>query len=437
MTRFHETTWPAEEASFREVILRHEPTVFRGLAAHWGLSQFSSDASTLDWVTSLVGHRTVPLHLSLVQDCGLLTAKGSNAQSTLSGQRLLSEVTNEMKRELERPTGHALYVQAVEVQKHLPELLPILQLPLDNVPATGHWRFWMGIGDNHVTLHSDVTENVFCLLYGEKEFTLFPPDVVTSVYPQTFTGGPYGTPISCVDPRQPDLKKYPRFEEALSRSISIKLSSADVLYLPAHWWHHVRSLGLHVSVNYWWTDLRKQEELAATAAFLKALLSMPTLPRHWRCFWQSAFEMFVFRLEDEPFSYLPAEQRDFVAAATPEHLETIRSRLRDYERQSSSYTLSNAEILDAVYQISPSLELRLVSNDKIAVRSSPSRGYERQIPLAMITVISQFCSPRMVHEVLSILQAQMPDLDVSEFLGFIRDLVLGGVLMRSENRGSS
>jgi ribosomal protein L16 Arg81 hydroxylase len=30
------------------------------------------------------------------------------------------------------------------------------------------------------------------------------------------------------------------------------LEAGELLYLPPGWWHHVRSLGVTISVNTWW-----------------------------------------------------------------------------------------------------------------------------------------------------------------------------------------
>jgi ribosomal protein L16 Arg81 hydroxylase len=31
-----------------------------------------------------------------------------------------------------------------------------------------------------------------------------------------------------------------------------ELGPGDVIYIPRGWWHHVRTLDLSISVNFWW-----------------------------------------------------------------------------------------------------------------------------------------------------------------------------------------
>jgi hypothetical protein len=109
-------------------------------------------------------------------------------------------------------------------------------------------RLWFGSAGTRAELHFHWGDNVFCQTFGSKQFTLFAPS--DSQYLYQF---PIDSPISHfshVDVERPDLERYPAFSSAMP--IKVILTPGDVLFLPAGWWHHVRSLSLSVSVNQWW-----------------------------------------------------------------------------------------------------------------------------------------------------------------------------------------
>jgi len=56
--------------------------------------------------------------------------------------------------------------------------------------------------------------------------------------------------VSFIDLEQPDFGKYPRLRQA--HALTGVIEAGELLYLPAYWWHHVRSLQISISVNFWW-----------------------------------------------------------------------------------------------------------------------------------------------------------------------------------------
>ncbi|CAN0015773.1 unnamed protein product, partial [Hapterophycus canaliculatus] len=146
---------------------------------------------------------------------------------------------------------------------------------------------------------------MYCVLRGEKHFTLLPPSDVLFLYEQDFPQGRYrqtrdaddvpgeegrgrragsrkgkfevdmedGTvPWIPVDPDFPDLEKYPLFRYA--SPVKCRVGPGDILYLPALWYHRVSQKGITVAVNYWhdmqfdhkYVNYRFLQSLAATAA---------------------------------------------------------------------------------------------------------------------------------------------------------------------------
>ena len=52
-----------------------------------------------------------------------------------------------------------------------------------------------------------------------------------------------------------ELERFPMVQELLEErgsTLAGELFPGDVLYIPAKWWHHVRSLDFSISVNAWW-----------------------------------------------------------------------------------------------------------------------------------------------------------------------------------------
>ncbi len=90
---------------------------------------------------------------------------------------------------------------------------------------------------DYMSLHAFITQ-----LYGEKEFTVIPPDQTPYVYPK-----PDNTWVSEVnDIRNPDLEKYPLF--AKTTPVTFVVGPGETLFIPCGWWHTARSLTPTISV---------------------------------------------------------------------------------------------------------------------------------------------------------------------------------------------
>ena len=55
--------------------------------------------------------------------------------------------------------------------------------------------------------------------------------------------------VSAVNIEHPDLAKHPRFAEAWY--LECILCPGEMLFIPAKYWHYVRSLSPAVSINFW------------------------------------------------------------------------------------------------------------------------------------------------------------------------------------------
>jgi len=149
---------------------------------------------------------------------------------------------------MSRPGNEHLYVMQRSIPDQFPELLPDIKTPswIRNQKLT--INLWCGGANNVTPLHHDQPNNFYAQLYGRKRFTIFDPMETDFLYPypvETEVGH-----ISYVDVEKPDLIKYPKFRRA--RSYEFTIETGELLYLPAFWWHHVRSLETAISVSFWW-----------------------------------------------------------------------------------------------------------------------------------------------------------------------------------------
>ena len=107
------------------------------------------------------------------------------------------------------------------------------------------WRyvqFFMGPANSVTPLHFDtlLTHNLFVQVVGRKRFTIVAPEDAKHC-------GRRGWRWFDVNPEQPDLKRFPEYKNA--RPVEVLVSPGDMLYLPPHTLHHVRSLDVSISFN--------------------------------------------------------------------------------------------------------------------------------------------------------------------------------------------
>jgi [protein]-arginine 3-hydroxylase / protease len=55
--------------------------------------------------------------------------------------------------------------------------------------------------------------------------------------------------ISAVDVEAPDLQRFPEFQDAAY--VHTIMRPGDMLFIPARWWHFVKSLSTSTSVTFW------------------------------------------------------------------------------------------------------------------------------------------------------------------------------------------
>ncbi|MEE9142327.1 MAG: cupin-like domain-containing protein [Gammaproteobacteria bacterium] len=150
---------------------------------------------------------------------------------------------------------------------------PLLQLQGDfNVPEyfDGHavrWiSLWMGHNPgayNRSQLHNDNHDNLYAVIRGRKHFTIFAPQDGHNLYTRgrireilddgrvmyEETGDQFLPQFSRVDVENIDLEQFPLAADATPHEAD--LEENDMLFLPAGWYHDVRSYGKNIAMNFW------------------------------------------------------------------------------------------------------------------------------------------------------------------------------------------
>lgn len=138
------------------------------------------------------------------------------------------------------------YIMQLSIEHYFSELRDdILRLDLLSGEACSP-HFWLGGADLVTPLHWDNLHNLYGQVRGRKRFTLFAPAEHDNLYPYPATAL-YGH-MSYANPEASE--QWPKLRDA--ERFECILAPGDLLFLPAFWWHHVRSLELAISVNFWW-----------------------------------------------------------------------------------------------------------------------------------------------------------------------------------------
>ena len=107
-------------------------------------------------------------------------------------------------------------------------------------------RFWLGPAGTVTPLHADYDDNLFVQIWGSKRIFLAPPHHDEFLYPVEANALLFGSPF---DPEAPDFERFPMARQAAL--LELVVEPGDMLYVPAGWYHQVRSLSFSLSSNRW------------------------------------------------------------------------------------------------------------------------------------------------------------------------------------------
>lgn len=301
-----------------KVTSRYEPAVLKGFANQWEAVKIAkrSDRDIAQYLMGFDGGKKQNLVRLPASESGRLFYNESTQGVNFKVSD--SSFTEGVKRMLESshsPAEPSYCLQGVNVKEHLPGLFDALPNPL---LQQGTQRFiWLG---NKVTVapHFDEAHNIAVVVAGKRRFTLFPPDQIGNLYigPLEFT--PAGQPISMVNLRDPDVIKFPNYEQAFRKALSIELDPGDAIYIPSPWWHHVESISpFNVLINYWWSEVYSSTAVPFPA-LMHAIQAFKNLPVEQNQAWKRIFDHYVFDPSSQPEAHIPIEGRGMLGGLTPE-----------------------------------------------------------------------------------------------------------------------
>ncbi len=313
-----------------EIFPRNRPAVLKSLVGHWpsvragagspaDMAAYLKRFDTGSAVNANVGHPRIGGRFFYSEDL-----KGFNFEQR---QVSVSAALDTLVPLAEAAEAPAIALQAVPVPEILPKFTDDNRMPLlDNDIAA---RIWLG---NRATIatHFDNNHNIACVVSGSRRFTVFPPEQVGNLYIGPLLRNPGGSPISMVDLREPDLSKFPLFEEALESAEEAVLEPGDAIFIPILWWHGVESLGpLNILVNYWWNDAGSAHD-KPFLSLVHSILMLSKLPAAQRESWRALFDYFVFQTHGDPGAHLPPDVQDLQRTLTPDERNQVKALLAEH-----------------------------------------------------------------------------------------------------------
>ncbi|NOK00897.1 MULTISPECIES: cupin-like domain-containing protein [Myxococcus] len=243
-------------AFFREHYLeKRRPVVLTGVVSHWpAVTRWSADS----FKQRFGDHRVVVerSRASVPSNDPLEFLRNRYYEEARLGDTIARMVSGE------HPPG-AYYVTYANIFDAAPELLGDFESPPQTWGIPPHYPralqdrltlrpgFWLGPAGTVSAVHFDRQENFNAQISGRKKWTLYSPQDSRHLY---YPALDMPTVIfSPVDIEAPDARRFPRFAEA--QPYETILEPGELLFIPAGWWHHVRTLELSISLNFWWWTL--------------------------------------------------------------------------------------------------------------------------------------------------------------------------------------
>lgn len=231
----------------------------------------------------------------------------------------LAVVADQLLQQMQQAAPMGLYMDAAPAADLLPGFMQ--QHPMHLAPQDTEPRLWLG-NSARVAPHFDVSENIACVVSGQRQFLLFPPEQVGNLYMGPLENTPGGAPVSMVDPRDPDLGAYPKYAEAMRHAMLAKLEPGDAIYIPRLWWHYVEASGpFNLLVNYWWDS----PAASPMSGLILAARTLRRLPVQDRAAMRAFFEHFVFSKDaDAAFDHIPEDARGVMGPDTEAYDRVIQ-----------------------------------------------------------------------------------------------------------------
>lgn len=121
------------------------------------------------------------------------------------------------------------------------DVLPPGDLIDSDFPGSQKMKLWFGPGGTLTPLHHDKHSILFCQIYGRKHFKMIPSFDLPNIYNRDRY-------YSELDLEDIHIEKHPKFLNASVADVII--NPGEMLFIPAGWWHWVKSLDISISVTF-------------------------------------------------------------------------------------------------------------------------------------------------------------------------------------------
>jgi ribosomal protein L16 Arg81 hydroxylase len=220
------------------------PAIVVGALAGWKAVEKWSP----EYLASVLSDREVRVAVSKDHRYNYAAAKTAFEPLTRFDKQLMPFAQFVTKLQHAKAAGEHYYLMQRPIEEEFPELVPDIQRPSWVADRQLDMNLWVGSEGNVTQMHFDRDENFLAEVRGRKHLRLFDPSQTEFLYPYPKDSVMYY--LSFVDCDNPDFDTYPEFRNA--RPWEGELHPGELLYLPARWWHQVRSLDDAISVNFWW-----------------------------------------------------------------------------------------------------------------------------------------------------------------------------------------
>jgi hypothetical protein len=317
---------PLDEPSFmREIAEPCRPVVLRQACIGWPVLEAAhrSVSDLADYLRSHDSGRKAEAFVGAPAIAGRYhygeNLEGFNFErETLS----LDEGLARVARCADDPERGTVYMGSLPTSQYLPGFAAENRLPF--LPVDADPRVWIG-NASQVSCHYDTFDNLACVVAGRRRFTLYPPDAVGDLYVGPVDHTMAGPPVSLAAGSAPGDPRYPRFEAARARALTVELQPGDALYLPKLWWHQVEATEpFNLLVNFWWDAFRAGPD-APNSTMLLAMIAIAERPEPERAAWRAFFDHYVFRPHGHPLAHLPEERRGILGPLAEGNYGRIRA----------------------------------------------------------------------------------------------------------------
>eukprot|EP01130_Rhizamoeba_saxonica_P018906 TRINITY_DN9638_c0_g1_i1.p1 TRINITY_DN9638_c0_g1~~TRINITY_DN9638_c0_g1_i1.p1 ORF type:complete len:372 (+),score=42.55 TRINITY_DN9638_c0_g1_i1:1-1116(+) len=143
--------------------------------------------------------------------------------------------------------GDFLFESYPELMDDLDDLFPFYDSDIKEFDFYDNYvQLWVGPAGTITGLHQDQDPLNFLLqIRGEKRVTIYSPYDEDNLY----ISSKYepGSILSQIDPKKPDLNKFPKLANA--KPLTVVLKAGEMMFIPSGWFHTVEALTASISIT--------------------------------------------------------------------------------------------------------------------------------------------------------------------------------------------